>query len=270
MKPRLVFLTTLVAGTLCASAAAPLVIVAHRGASYDAPENTLAAQRLAWEQGADAVETDIHLTRDGQIVVLHDKTLKRTAGHDAPVADVTLAEARTLDAGSWKDARFAGEKLPTLAEQLALVPPGKRILVEIKTGPEIVPELARTLTAAGASERTVTIISFNYDALKAVREQLPRYPTLYLVGYKASDVEAGKQPSLSDLIAKAKAAGFTGLDLQKTWPLTAGDARAIHNAGLELHVWTVDEPEIAQHWLDLGAASITTNRPGWLREQLKP
>ncbi|HEY0946284.1 MAG TPA: glycerophosphodiester phosphodiesterase [Opitutaceae bacterium] len=268
MKSAFATLALLATTALAQQGATPL-IVAHRGASHDAPENTLAAQRLAWEQGADAVETDIHLTRDGRIIVLHDKSLKRTTGRDAPVVDVTLAEARTLDAGSWKSPRFAGEKLPTLAEQFALVPPGKRLLVEIKTGPEIVPELARMLAAAGASEATVKIISFNYDSLKAVREKLPRFPTLYLVGYDTRRLEAGTQPTLADIIAQARAAGLTGLDLQKTWPLTDPDVRAIRDAGLELHVWTVDEPDVARRWIELGAASITTNRPGWLREQLR-
>lgn len=250
-------------------------IVAHRGASYDAPENTLAAERLAWAQGADAVETDIHLTRDGRIIVCHDKTTKRTAGHDAAILSLTLEELRRLDAGSWKDPKFAGEKLPTLDEQIALIPAGKRMLVEIKVGPEIVPELSRVLQRTGASPQNITFISFNYDALQEVRKTLPGYRTLYLMGYKAADSKAKdpkakKQPTLQAVIAQATAAKFTGLDLQHTWPLTPADVKKIKAAGLELHVWTVDDVAVARHWVGLGVASITTNRPGWLREQLKP
>jgi glycerophosphoryl diester phosphodiesterase len=251
-------------------------IVAHRGASFDAPENTLAAEKLAWQQGADAVETDIHLTRDGQIIVSHDKTTKRTTGQDGTIAQLTLDALRRLDAGAWKAPQFAGEKLPTLDEQLALMPAGKRLLVEIKVGPEIVPEVQRCLKRTGASERNITFISFNYEALKEVRRTLPQYRTLYLMGYKAPDpkvaaskaAKAKKQPTIDEVIAQAKAAKFTGLDLQHTWPLTAADAKQISAAGLELHVWTVDDGAIAQRWIGLGAASITTNRPGWLREQL--
>jgi glycerophosphoryl diester phosphodiesterase len=247
-------------------------IVAHRGASHDAPENTLAAQRLAWEQGADAVETDIHLTKDGKIIVSHDKTTRRTAGRDGTITSLTLAELRRLDAGSWKDAKFAGEKLPTLDEQLALIPAGKKMLVEVKVGPEIVPELQRTLARTAVSERNITFISFNAESLREVRRVLPRYRTLYLMGYKAPDAKAknAKQPpSIDEVIREAKAAGFTGLDLQHTWPLTAADVKRIKAAGLELHVWTVDDVAIARRWIELGVASITTNRPGWLREQLK-
>jgi glycerophosphoryl diester phosphodiesterase len=247
-------------------------IVAHRGASFDAPENTLASEKLALQQGADAVETDIYLTKDGQIIVIHDKTYKRTAGRDVPVESLTLAEARALDAGSWKGPQFKGEKLPTLAEQLALIPTGKRIFVEIKVGPEIVPELQRVLAKAGVDEKKVTVISFNYESLKEVRKTLPRLPTQYLMGYKKPDPKApgaAPQPTIDEVIAQAKAARVTGLDLQHTWPLTAADAKKIKDAGLELHVWTVDDPAIAKHWIELGVASITTNRPGWLREQLK-
>lgn len=258
-------------------------IIAHRGASFDAPENTLASEKLAWKHRADAVETDIHLSKDGQLIVMHDKTAKRTAGRDIAVVELTLNEARKLDAGTWKAPEFAGEKIPTLDEQIQGIPAGKRLLVEIKIGPEIVPELARVLARNGASEKNITIISFNYESLKAVRAALPRYPTLYLVGYKKpqpvapkTDAKEKTQPApkappqitLDEVISNAKAAALTGLDLQQTWPLTADDTKKIEEAGLELHVWTVDDPVIARHWMDLGVKSITTNRPGWLREQL--
>lgn len=258
------------------AAAAPsfaaVQIVAHRGASHDAPENTLAAQKLAWEQKADAVETDIHLSKDGLLVVMHDKTTKRTAGREGAVVEMTMAELKTLDAGSWKAPQFAGEKIPVLDEQLALIPAGKRMLVEIKIGPEIVPELKRALARSGATEKKITIISFNFDSLVEVRKQLPRYETLWLLSYRSP--EAAKKaktpnPTVDEMIQRAKAARLTGLDLQHTWPLTAADVKKIRDAGLQLHVWTVDDVAIAKRWIDLGVASITTNRPGWLREQLK-
>jgi glycerophosphoryl diester phosphodiesterase len=248
-------------------------IVAHRGASHDAPENTVASARLGWSQGADAVETDIHLTKDGRVIVCHDKTTKRTTGYDGVITAMTLAELRALDAGRWKGPEFAGEKLPLLEEQLALTPAGKTMLVEIKTGPEIVPELRRVLAASGATERNVTVISFNLETLKAVRRELPAFRTLYLMGYKAPDAKdpkAKRTPAIDDVIRDAKAAGLTGLDLQYSWPLTPADVKRVRDAGLELHVWTVDDPAVARRWIGLGVASITTNRPGWLREQLRP
>src|SRR5437879_6545311 len=101
-------------------------IVAHRGASNDAPENTVVSQELAWKHGADAAEFDVRRTKDGQLAIMHDATTKRTAGRDAKFADLTLAELRQLDAGSWKDPQFAGEKVPTLDEMLQHIAPGKR------------------------------------------------------------------------------------------------------------------------------------------------
>src|SRR5690242_8830167 len=95
-----------------------LDLVGHRGASHDAPENTVASFREAWRQGADAAELDVHLTKDGRLVVIHDGDAKRTTGSPLKVREATLAELRRLDAGAWKGARYAGEKLPTLAEML--------------------------------------------------------------------------------------------------------------------------------------------------------
>lgn len=255
-----------------AGAAGAVDIVAHRGASFDAPENTLAAQKLAWKQKADVVETDIWLTKDGKIIVSHDKNGKRTAGKDVVITESTQAELRQLDAGKWKAPEFAGEKLPTLDEQLALIPAGKRLFVEIKDGPHIVPELVRCIERSKQSPKTVEIISFNYESLKKCRELLPAYKTQYLVGHPAPNAKTPpkkRQPTLDEVIAEAKAAKLTGLDLQSTWPLTPADTKKIKDAGLELHVWTVDDPEVAKHWIGLGAISVTTNKPGFLREQLK-
>src|SRR5207244_228485 len=89
-------------------------IIAHRGSSCLVPENTLAAVQLGWREGADAVEGDFRLTADGQIVCVHDETLKRTAKIDRRVADITLSEMESFDVGSWKSANFSGERIPTL------------------------------------------------------------------------------------------------------------------------------------------------------------
>ena len=116
-------------------------IIAHRGASADAPENTLTAIQLAWRQSADAAEIDVQLTADGQLVAIHDETLLRTGGVDWAVKDYTLAQLKTLDIGSWKSPQFAGERIPTLAEVLDIVPLGKRLFIEVKCGVDAIPEL---------------------------------------------------------------------------------------------------------------------------------
>ncbi len=272
MSPRILSLALAALAALAPLGAVD--IVAHRGASFDAPENTMAATNLAWKQKADAVETDIYLGKDGKIIVHHDKTAKRTGGgHEIAISELTLEKARTFDAGSWKDPKFKGEKIPLLDEQIASIPAGKRLLVEIKVGPEIVPELRRVFAANKATEKNITVISFQYEALQEVRKQLPSLPTLWLVGHPAPNAKknpnAKPVPTVDEMIAKCKAAKLTGLDLQHTWPLTEADVKKIKAAGLELHVWTVNDVEIAKRWIGLGVKSITTDKPGWLREQLK-
>jgi len=107
-------------------------IVGHRGASYDAPENTLPSVRLGFEQGADAVEVDVFATSDGRIVAIHDADTERVAGVKLDVAKSTLAELKQLDVGAWKGERWVGTRIPTLEEVLELVPEGRRLLIEVK------------------------------------------------------------------------------------------------------------------------------------------
>lgn len=244
-------------------------IVAHRGASHEAPENTVVAAKLAWANHADAVELDIWLTQDGQLAVIHDGNTKRTTGRDAKVADLTLEEIRQLDAGSWKSAKYAGEKIPTLDEMLATLPAGRRLFIEIKAGPEVVPELVATLERNRIKGPQAVILSFNHQAISAAKKALPASTALWLARRPSLDPKK-PSPSLDELIARCQSAGLDGLDIEHTWPLDAAAMKKIRNAKLQLHVWTVDDSAVAKRWAELGVDGITTNRPGWLREQLRP
>lgn len=245
-------------------------IVAHRGASADAPENTLAAYRLAWEQNADAIECDLRLTRDGRIVCLHDATTDRTTGVKGKLADLTLEEARRLDAGSWKDPRYRGEKLPTLAEILALVPPDRRILIEMKVGPEIVPLVQRDIQACGLRPEQITLISFDEKVVAACRRAMPNIKANFLYAFRLKD---GVWSSThEELIERMKRMNATGLGVsltEESLPIVNEElARGLRQANIELHVWTIDDPGLARRAVQLGALSITTNRPGALRAEL--
>ena len=147
-------------------------IVAHRGASFDAPENTLPAVRLAWEKNADAVEVDIHLSLDGKIVVIHDDNTKRTAAVDKLVSEQTLATLKKLDAGSWMDPQWKGTTIPTLEETIATVPAGKRLFIEIKCGVEVVPELERVIEESGKRDQVV-VIGFSLGGCHRGQEAAP-------------------------------------------------------------------------------------------------
>lgn len=247
-------------------AAEPLAveIVAHRGASFDAPENTVSAFKLAWEQGADGAEFDVYLTRDGQIVACHDKDMKRTAGSNKLIVESTFEELRQLDVGTWKNSKYAGEKIPTLAEMLATVPAGKKAYIEVKCGPEIVPELVRGLEAAKLQPTQTPVISFNADVIAAMKKARPDVPAYWLFGLK-------EDTAAETLIQKAKEIHADGLDLSaktaKT-ELTQAFAAKVRAAGLRLDVWTVNDVDVAKRMRDIGAQGITTDRPAWLREQL--
>jgi glycerophosphoryl diester phosphodiesterase len=242
-------------------------IIAHRGASADAPENTLASMKLAWEQNADAIELDLWLSKDGKLIVFHDANTKRFEQPTRKISELTLAEAQQLDVGSWKGKMFAGERIPTLDSILATIPKGRRAVLEIKCGPEIMPELNRVLRESGRTPEQVVIISFNFDSLKASKIAWPKVEHLFLYDYKTN--AAGKFPELPPLIARAKAAGFDGLNLAFKWPITKKFVSDVKGAGLKMFVWTVDDAEVAKHLVAAGVDGITTNRPKWLREQLK-
>jgi glycerophosphoryl diester phosphodiesterase len=243
-------------------------IIGHRGASADAPENTLASMKLGWEQGADAVELDLWLSKDGKLIVFHDADTKRFEPTARKITSLTLDEARKLDVGSWKSAQFKGETIPTLESILATIPKGRRIVLEIKDGPQIIPEFTRVLRVSGVSEKQLVVISFKYDSLVASKKDWPKVEHYFLMDYK-KDAKTQTFPELKPLIARTKSAGLDGLNLQFNWPITKEFTAEVKAAGLKLFVWTVDDAAVAQRLADAGVDGITTNKPKWLREQLK-
>lgn len=241
-------------------------IIAHRGASHDAPENTVAAIKLAWEQGADGSEFDVYLSSDQQIVVIHDKDTKRTGGGvEKLVAKSTLAELQQLDFGSWKDPKYRNERIPTIADMFATVPSGKKVFVEVKCGPEIVPALDKALTASKLKPEQTPVIAFDARVIAELKKVRPDVPAYWLVSLNKKDTPP---PSVESLIAKAREIKADGLDLSATEALDEAYAKAIHDAKLPLYVWTVNKPDVARRMIQLGVAGITTDRPQWLREQL--
>lgn len=248
--------------------AEPLVI-AHRGASADAPENTLAAFREAWRQGADGIEGDFHLTADGQIVCTHDETTERVAKTKLTVSTSTLAELQRLDVGAWFSPQFAGERMPTLTDVLATVPPGKLIYIEVKCGPEIVDPLAEVLSASSFPPEQVRIISFDADVVTAAKQRLPRYKAYWITSFKRDTATDRWTPEVDELIFQLGRSGADGLDCKAVPQVITPDfARAIQAAGYELHLWTINTYEAAALYLPLGVVSITTDRPGLLKQSL--
>jgi len=252
---------------LTAMSAHAVEIIAHRGFSARAPENTLGAFHLAWQHQADACELDVYLTADGKTAVIHDKDTKRTAGMKLDVATSKQAELTALNAGSWKSKEWANEKIPTLEQTLATMPKGKqRFFIEIKCGAEIVPELQRILEPMQERAAQLAIIAFNRDAAAKSKKAMPWIKVYRLASGKTKD----KKPTdLTQLIADTKADQLDGLDLSAAdFPWDATMVKQIRDAGFGLYVWTVNKAADARRFAQLGVDGITTDDPVMLREAL--
>lgn len=242
-------------------------IVAHRGASATAPENTVAAFRHAWELGVESVELDMHLTRDGEVVVMHDPTTKRTAGVELVIAKSTLAELQALDVGRWKSPAYAGERIPTIADALATIPSGRTMFLEIKPGADTAPAIARAIRAADPRPRggQIAIQGFDARAITALGRELPGVPVYWTVD---PPVEGEDQilPYPLAILDEAVQHGFAGIALYHgaTSDALVDKARA---AGLLVDVWTLNEPAELAHWATRDVRWIETDRPDLVARQ---
>ncbi|MFJ1705448.1 glycerophosphodiester phosphodiesterase [Kitasatospora sp. NPDC088346] len=250
-------------------------VIAHRGSSAALPEHTEEAYRRAIEEGADGLECDVRLTSDGELVCVHDRTVRRTSNGSGTVSAMTLAQLGELDFGSWKspqDPRPAS--VLTLDRLLELVADsGRRIELAIETkhptryAGRVEAELLRTLDrfgllpngSADPAGSTVRIMSFSELALHRVRRAAPAVPTVYLLERRLPLL--GR---IGSLPGGARIAG-PGIDLVRRDP---GLVTALRRAGHRVHVWTVDEPADVELCVRLGVEALITNRPRQVLEQL--
>ena len=235
------------------------MIIAHRGASHDAPENTLASVNLAWERGADAAEVDVHLSKDKRIMVIHDADTKRTTGKKLVVRESLSSSLRSLDASNGMEA-FSGEKIPFLEEVMATVPDGKVLFVEVKTDTLIIPDLVALLNEHQKKSQVV-VISFDFDVCEMMKRETPGIPVYWLhytlsASYKSS------------WISRAREAGLDGLNFRFKG-ISKEYVEAVHRSEMVMFAWTVDDPDEAARLIECGINGITSNRPAWLKEQLE-
>jgi len=251
---------------------ARVVVTAHRGASAYAPENTLSAFRVGIEQQSDWIESDVQLSKDGVPVLMHDTTLSRTTDVErvfpdrAPwrVGDFTLAELKRLDAGSWKAAEFAGERIPTLAEMVEQVRPSRSgILMELKA-PHLYPGIEQAVAdtfasypgyvdSAVASGR-LAVQSFDWESMRTYDRVQPQVP----VGLLGTPTVA----QLPGLAAWAEQINPN----YRTYDAAYVDA--VHAQGMEIHTWTVDDSGAMDDVLDRGVDGVITNKPDVLHSVL--
>lgn len=238
------------------------VIVAHRGASAQAPENTMEAFRLAVELGADAIELDVHLTDDGQLAVIHDETLDRTTDRGGPVASLTMDDIRAADAGAnfhrTDDAGFAfrgrGLRVPPLPEVLEWLPPALGLVIEIKARAAVDP-LVEVLRGHPVRDGDrLQVISFDQPSIERIHELDPSIPTGYLL-VPGESVE----PALTWASSRGHAAvhpweGDLGLDPMPT----LAQAQAF---GLRVGCYVVNDPTRMQHLAACGIWGFVTDQP---------
>jgi glycerophosphoryl diester phosphodiesterase len=236
--------------------------IAHRGASGECPENTLAAFRRAIEQSAGMIECDLQLTADGHVVICHDWTVDRTtdARGNLRVSDLTLEQLRVLDAGSWRGERFSGERIPTLEELLDLALPRTQLNLELKCrdGADAAHRLAMAVLAA-VSQRDglddVVFSSFDADALEAVRDVSPYAQIGILWSVPPFDLawEIARDLGAISLHPAAES-------------VTPEVVEAAHEHGLAVYVWTVNDLDHMVALANLGVDGMFSDVPGRMLE----
>jgi glycerophosphoryl diester phosphodiesterase len=233
--------------------------IGHRGAAHDAPENTIPSFVKALEVGAETVELDVHRTRDGVLVCMHDGTVDRTTDGTGKVADFDLDGLKQLDAGSWMGEEFAGTRVPTLREALDCICPRAACAMEIKAK-GIEDDVVRVVREADAWDRVLPI-SFHDEVLRKLHGLAPELPTGLIVGGEAAD---DRREQALELIRRCRRADASLLSA--CFPLVTPELIAeCRLRGVCLWVWTLDAEPPMRAMMNAGIGGITSNRPDMLR-----
>lgn len=225
----------------------PVQVIAHRGASAAAPENSLAAFRLAVEQGTDWVELDVQESSDGEVLVVHDSDLMKIGGSPMKIWEHDAATLRTIDIGSRKGPQFAGERLPTLAEALAVCKGRARVIVELKSyghDERLEERIAAIVERAGMQDDCI-FMSLDHDMVRTMKRLRPSSRCGLLVAKAIGDLGAQE----SDFLAvEARMA-------------TRSFVRRMHRSGKEVYVWTVNDPAWMLAAMSRGVDGLITDKP---------
>lgn len=238
------------------------LVCAHRGRSGVFPENTMVAYEAGIEVGADFMELDVRRTADGEIVCIHDATVDRTTDGEGEVAEMTLDELRALDAGSWLDDEFAGERIPLLRDVLERIAPRLVVDIEIKQR-EIAGQVVEIIQQTDAVRR-VTIVSFDLDDLRTAKAAEPALGCGLITS--GPDEDAGQTEH--DLIASALECGANFLSCSHR-SMTETLVRGCHLMGLALMAWTMDEPEDLRRMIEMKVDGLVSNYPERALEMLE-
>jgi len=264
--------TVAVTATAQAEAGPTVLVVAHRGGAALAPENTLVAFGNAIKIGVDMVECDVHLSKDGELVVMHDPDVSLTTNGTGQIGEMTLAEIKKLnDAAKFGNGSSPEQKVPTLSQVLDLVKGKVGIQIEIKVAagnaryPGIEKKVADALAARGMTDQAI-VISFDFPTLKDIKAMDPRIKTGALVTAQWMSARMTQSPEqvLDEVIQATGADYFMPTAGAVSEPLV----RATHAKGLKMGVWTVDATSDMRRLAGWGVDGITSNRPDELKRTL--
>ena len=238
-------------------------IIAHRGASFYAPENTFAAFSLAVSQGADGIEMDVHVTKDGEVVVIHDKTTERVGNLFLDVTEACYEEIKKVYVGSYFKEEFKGERVPLLKDVLQTFK-DVELYVEIKSGIESVEPVVSLFKKIDAEN--VVLFSFHYDLVKELKKQLKDVRVLFIAEYGYN--VPGKPYVYDYLIELVESAGLDGISTCSSFYHGVKLSEKLKKENFIWNIWTVDNPYLAREFVKLGVSSLTTNRPDWIIKHL--
>lgn len=238
--------------------------ISHRGESYDAPENTMRAFRLAWERDTDGIELDIRLTADGQVVCIHDAETGRVGDKNLVIAETGYNELVTVDMGK-------GERIPLLSEVLAEAPKNKIIYIEIKSGPEILPLLREIIKNSNVPAEMLKIIDFKNDNLVECKKILPHIETYLLSGVCIDEKTGNLAPLTQKLLELKNKSKIDGFDLSACESITKEYLTALqqNDKNVKIAVWTINDIPRAKQFVELGVDAITSDRAAFLQNNLE-
>lgn len=242
------------------------LIIAHRGSSYNAPENTMSAIKLAWQEETDALEVDVHRTKDAEIVVIHDEDTLRTCGKKLILRNSTLQEIQLLECGSWKAEKFRGEKIPTFKNIVKTVPHNKKLIIEIKGGSGCLEPVKNILANSSLKAEQIVIMDFELDNMIKAKLLFPEIEILWLYEFIPALTRHNAETVFKKIIENAVTAGMHGINIELNPFITKNLIDEVHNQDMKFYVWTVNKTKEALYLRDIGADGLTTDRPGWMRQ----
>lgn len=243
------------------------LIIAHRGASFYAPENTVASAKLAWQQNTDALECDVHKTKDNQIVVIHDPDTLRTTSVKKIIRHENLVDIQKLDAGNWKGSQYKGENIPTLLDLLRTVPGNKKIFIEIKSS-DCVELIKKIIEESSLKSHQLTFMDFDIDTIIAARKVFIQSEILWLYEFIPPLKKNNAHNTFNMIIEKALSVKADGINIEFNSFIDEALIRKIHELNMKFYTWTVNDLSEAKKLAQWGIDGIATDRPGWLKEHI--